>query len=152
MALDKYYGTRDKYKELIDSCHSKGIAVIMDFVFNHAYGQSPLVKMYWDAPKNQPSLDNPWFNPNCPHPPYCWGYDFNHFSSATQNFMDRVNTYWIEEYNIDGIRFDFTKGFTNNSNSGWDVQRQDLLKRMADTIWSIKPDFYVILEHWGDNN
>ena len=152
MALDKYYGTQDKYKELIDSCHSKGIAVIMDFVFNHAYGQSPLVKMYWDASANQPSSDNPWFNQNCPHPPYCWGYDFNHLSSATQNFMDRVNTYWIEEYNIDGIRFDFTKGFTNNSNSGWDVQRQDLLKRMADTIWSIKPDFYVILEHWGDNN
>ena len=152
MALDKYYGTQEKYKELIDSCHSKGIAVIMDFVFNHAFGQSPLVKMYWDAANNKPSSDNPWFNSNCPHPPYCWGYDFNHTAIATQNFIDRVNTYWIEEYNIDGIRFDFTKGFTNNPNSGWDIQRQDLLKRMADSIWNVRHDFYVILEHWGDNN
>lgn len=152
MALDKYYGTQEKYKELIDSCHSRGIAVIMDFVFNHAFGQSPLVKMYWDASANRPSADNPWFNSSCPHPPYCWGYDFDHTSISTQDFMDRVNMFWIQEYNIDGIRFDFTKGFTNNSNSGWDIQRQVLLKRMADTIWTVNPDLYVILEHWGDNN
>jgi len=152
MALDKYYGTPEKYKELIDSCHSRGIAVIMDMVFNHAYGQSPLVQMYWDASQGKPASNNPWFNANCPHPPYCWGNDFNHVAVATQNFMDRVNTYWFQEFKIDGIRFDYTKGFTNNGNAGWDVTRQNLLKRMADTIWAVNPDAYVILEHWGDNN
>ncbi|MDG1252934.1 MAG: alpha-amylase family glycosyl hydrolase [Schleiferiaceae bacterium] len=152
MALDKYYGTPDKFKELIDSCHSRGMAVIIDMVFNHAYGQSPLVQMYWDAGQGQPASDNPWFNSTCPHPPYCWGNDFNHLALETQNFMDRVNTYWLQEFHIDGIRFDYTKGFTNGGNSGWDVTRQNLLKRLADTLWAVNPNTYVILEHWGDNN
>ena len=128
-----------------------GIAVINDIVFNQAFGQSPMVNLYWDAANNQPAANNPWFNEICPHPPYCWGYDFDHFSQATKNFMDRVTHYWLDEYHIDGFRFDFTKGFSNNSNN-YDDDRIDLLKRMADTIWSAHPNAYVILEHWASNN
>ena len=151
MALDKYYGTPEHFKVFIDSCHGRGIAVINDIVFNQAFGQSPMVNLYWDALNNRPAANNPWFNEVCPHPPYCWGYDFDHSSDATKNFMDRVNHYWLDEYHIDGFRFDFTKGFSNNSNN-YDNDRINLLKRMADTIWSKHPDAYVILEHWADNN
>ena len=151
MALDKYYGTPEHFKAFIDSCHGRGIAVINDIVFNQAFGQSPLVNLYWDGLNNRPAYNNPWFNEVCPHPPYCWGYDFDHSSEATKNFMDRVNHYWLDEYHIDGFRFDFTKGFSNNSNN-YDDDRINLLKRMADTIWSKHPNAYVILEHWSDNN
>ena len=151
MALDKYYGTPEHFKAFIDSCHGRGIAVINDIVFNQAFGQSPMVNLYWDGLNNRPAANNPWFNEVCPHPPYCWGYDFDHSSQATKNFMDRVNHYWLDEYHIDGFRFDFTKGFSNNSNN-YDNDRINLLKRMADTIWSKHPDAYVILEHWADNN
>ncbi|MBL6594058.1 MAG: T9SS type A sorting domain-containing protein [Flavobacteriales bacterium] len=151
MALDKYYGTPEHFKAFIDSCHGRGIAVINDIVFNQAFGQSPMVNLYWDGLNNRPAANNPWFNEVCPHPPYCWGYDFDHSSDATKNFMDRVNHYWLDEYHIDGFRFDFTKGFSNNSNN-YDNDRINLLKRMADTIWSKHPDAYVILEHWADNN
>ena len=151
MALDKYYGTPDHFKSFIDSCHGRGIAVINDIVFNQAFGQSPMVNLYWDGANNRPAANNPWFNEICPHPPYCWGYDFDHSSQATKNFMDRVTNYWLDEYHIDGFRFDFTKGFSNNSNN-YDDDRIDLLKRMADTIWSVHPNAYVILEHWASNN
>ena len=151
MALDKYYGTPDHFKAFIDSCHGKGIAVINDIVFNQAFGQSPMVNLYWDGVNNRPAANNPWFNEVCPHPPYCWGYDFDHSSEATKNFMDRVNHFWLNEYHIDGFRFDFTKGFSNNSNN-YDDDRINLIKRMADTIWTLHPDAYVILEHWADNN
>lgn len=151
MALDKYYGTPDHFKAFVDSCHGRGIAVINDIVFNQAFGQSPMVNLYWDATNNRPASNNPWFNEVCPHPPYCWGYDFDHSSDATKNFMDRVNHYWLDEYHIDGFRFDFTKGFSNNSNN-YDNDRIDLLKRMADTIWTLHSDAYIILEHWADNN
>ncbi len=150
MALDKYYGTPEKFKEFIDSCHGRGIAVIVDMVFNHAFGQSPMVNMYWDAVNNRPAANNPWFNSICPHEPYCWGYDFDHTRQATKDFMDQVNSYWLEEYNIDGFRFDYTKGFINSPN-GFSTERINILKRMADTIWTIKPNAYVILEHWCDN-
>ncbi len=151
MALDKYYGTPDKFKELVDSCHGRGIAVIVDMVLNHAFGQNPMVNMYWDAANNRPAANNPWFNAICPHEPYCWGYDFDHTRLATQNYIDRVNKYWIEEYNIDGFRFDYTKGFVNNGNS-YSMERINLIKRMADEIWAYKPNAYVILEHWCDNS
>ena len=151
MALDKYYGTPEHFKAFVDSCHGRGIAVIIDIVFNHAFGQSPMLHLYWDGANNRPAANNPWFNAICPHMPYCWGYDYNHESQATQNFMDRVNHYWLDEYQVDGFRFDFTKGFSNNSNN-YDNGRIQLLKRMADTIWSVHPNSYIILEHWADNN
>jgi len=151
MALDKYYGTPEKFKELVDSCHGRGIAVIVDIVFNHAFGQSPMVNMYWDAANSRPAANSPWFNTVCPHPPYCWGYDFDHTRLATQQFIDQVNKYWIETYNVDGFRFDYTKGFVNNAN-GYSMERINLLKRMADEIWAYKPNAYVILEHWCDNS
>ncbi|NOX87210.1 MAG: T9SS type A sorting domain-containing protein [Chlorobi bacterium] len=152
-APDKYYGPRDTYKKFIDECHKRGIAVIMDMVLNHAYGTCPLVMMYWDSQNNRPAANSPWFNAVCPHEPYCWGFDFNHKSKDTQNFVDSVNSYWLTEYKIDGFRFDFTKGFTNNGSGGnYDADRIAILKRMADKIWSVKPNAYVILEHFTDNS
>lgn len=153
MALDKYYGTPDKFREFVDSCHSRGIAVIMDQVFNHAFGQNPIAQLWWDSANNRPASDNPYMNATCPHPPNCWGNDFNHFVQPTRDYIDRINTYWIENFHIDGIRFDFTKGFTNSSNAdAYQQPRINELKRMADTLWSVDPDFYVILEHWGPNS
>lgn len=69
MALDKYYGNAQKFKEFVDTCHGRGIAVIIDMVLNHAFGQNPMVNMYWDAINNRPAANNPWFNAVCPHPP-----------------------------------------------------------------------------------
>jgi 1,4-alpha-glucan branching enzyme len=151
MALDKYYGTPEKFKEFVDTCHGRGIAVIIDMVLNHAFGQNPMVNMYWDAVNNRPAANNPWFNAICPHPPNCWGYDFNHSSNATKEYIDQVNRHWVQEYNIDGFRFDFTKGFANTSAS-YSLERINNIKRMADTIWALDPDQYIILEHWCDNN
>ena len=150
MALDKYYGTPQKFKEFVDSCHGRGIAVIVDMVLNHAFGQNPMVNMYWDAINNRPAANSPWFNAICPHEPYCWGYDFDHTQQATKDYIDRVNSFWLEEYKVDGFRFDYTKGFINNGN-GISTDRINILKRMADSIWSVKPNAYVILEHWCDN-
>jgi 1,4-alpha-glucan branching enzyme len=153
-APDKYYGPKDALKAFIDECHGNGIAVIMDLVLNHAYGQNVMARMYWDADNNRPAPNNPWFNTVSPNPTYSWGNDFNHESPETKYFVDRVNRYWMEEYKIDGFRFDFTKGFTNTPGDGWayDAPRIAILKRMADSIWSFNPEVYVILEHLTTNS
>ena len=101
-APDKYYGTKDQLKTFIDACHSYGIAVIMDIVLNHSYGLSPMVRMYWDTTNARPAANNPWFNQVSPNPNYSWGYDFNHESKATKYFVDRVTSYWLTEYKMDG--------------------------------------------------
>jgi len=150
-ATDKAYGTSNDYKAFIDECHANGIAVIMDMVLNHSYGQSPMVRMYQDGGKVSP--ENPWYNVNSPNQAYSWGYDFNHESTYTQQFVDSVCGYWLKEYKVDGFRFDFTKGFTNTPGDGWayDAARIRILKRMADEIYKRKQDAVVIFEHLAEN-
>lgn len=158
-APDKYYGPKDELKRFIDECHKRGIAVLIDMVLNHAFGQCPLVQMYFDG--NGPSADNPWFNEehNFTNPQAQWGYDFNHESPYTQQLVDSINSYWMSEYQVDGFRFDFTKGFGNNikgSTDPWgslyDADRIALLKRMADEIWKRNPDAIVTFEHLAENS
>lgn len=158
-AVDKYYGTKNGLKELVEAAHSKGIAVILDIVCNHHFGQSPLVKLYWDGLNQRPSADNPWFNP-VPKHPYNVGFDFNHESYHTKTYMERLLRYWIREFHVDGYRFDLSKGFTQrnsypNNVSLWgqyDQARIDILKNYTDVIWNVNPDVYIILEHFADNS
>lgn len=152
-APDKYYGPKEDLQVFIDSAHGRGMAVIMDMVLNHSYSQSPLVQLYFNEATFEVTPDNPWYNVESPNPVFAWGYDFDHESQATQDFVDRVNAFWINEYRIDGYRFDFTKGFTNTPGDGgaYDADRIAILKRMADHIWATDQDAYVILEHLADN-
>ena len=152
-ALDKYYGTKNNLQAFVDEAHSMGIAVILDIVLNHAYEECPLVRLYFDPINNRPAPNNPWFNVVSPNPVYSWGFDFNHESSATKYYVDRVNKYWLTEYHVDGFRFDFTKGFTNTPGDGWnyDPARIAILERMANKIWDTDSSAYVILEHFTAN-
>lgn len=154
LAPDKYYGPKRDLQVFIDSCHGRGIAVILDIALNHSYGQSPLVQLYLNTSTYKVTEENPWYNVDSPNPVYSWGYDFDHVSAATQYFVDRVNEYWLTEYDIDGFRFDFTKGFTNTPGDGWsyDAARIAILKRMADQLRIHNPDAYVILEHFTANS
>ncbi len=156
-ATDKAYGTREDYKRFIDECHKRGIAVIMDIVLNHAFSQNTLVQMYFDPEAGewgQPSAENPWFNQVAPNPVWNWGSDFNHESPYTRQFAKDVFEYWLTEFNIDGFRLDFTKGFTNTPGDGWayDQSRIDILKDYYDHIKSVNQNAYVILEHFTDNS
>ncbi|HED36995.1 MAG TPA: hypothetical protein ENI76_01915, partial [Ignavibacteria bacterium] len=153
LALDKYYGTKNELKAFIDQAHSMGMEVILDVVLNHAYGQNPLVRLYWDSANNRPAANNPWFNVTSPNQTFSFGFDFNHESPQTKYYVDRVTDYWITEYHIDGYRFDFTKGFTNTSGDGWnyDQPRINILERMGNKIWQNHPSSTLILEHFAAN-
>ena len=151
-APDKSYGTKNDFKAFIDACHENGIAVIQDLVLNHAYGKSPLVRMYFDQGK--PTAESPWFNIESPNQTYSYGYDLNQESPHTQQLIDSVASFWLREYKIDGFRYDFTKGFTNvpGPGHGYDDSRIALLKRMASEVWKRKDNAIVILEHFADNS
>jgi len=153
-APDKYYGRDIDFKAFIDECHNRGMAVIMDIVLNHAYGQNPMVKLYFDGTTGKPTAENPWFNVNSPNTVYSWGNDFNHESPATQYFVDRVVGYWLNEYKLDGFRFDFTKGFTNTTGDGssYDASRISILERIYDRIKSVNPSAAMICEHFAPNS
>jgi 1,4-alpha-glucan branching enzyme len=159
MALDKFYGTEDKFKEFVDLCHQNGIAVILDIVLNQAFGRNPMVRMWMDDSDNNgwgsPSSENPYFNQVATHS-YSVGEDFNHQSTITQEYVQRVLKHWIEEFKIDGFRWDLTKGFTQNCSpsdetctNSYQQDRVDILKQYADYSWSLDETHYVIFEHLG---
>ncbi|GGK21496.1 hypothetical protein GCM10007962_14560 [Yeosuana aromativorans] len=158
-ALDKAYGTPNDLKEFVDACHQRGIAVILDVVYNHAFGQSPLVQMYWDAVNNRPASDNPWLNPVAKHP-YNVGYDFNHESSYTKTYVKQTLKYWVDEFKVDGFRFDLSKGFTQTNNpsnvtawGNYDASRIAILEDYGNYIWTnVSSNEYLILEHFADNS
>jgi glycosidase len=165
MALDKFYGSAAKLKELIDVCHQNGIAVILDVALNHAFGRNPMVRMWMNDSDGDgfgsPTTENPYFNTTAMHS-YNVGEDFNHSSAYTKNYVKRVIKQWIEEFKIDGFRWDLTKGFTQNCPSSvsggqdactdaYQADRVAILKDYADYSWSLDPTHYTIFEHLGTN-
>ncbi len=157
-ATDKLYGPSDDLKRFIDEAHSRGIAVILDVVFNHNFGESPLVRLYNHAPYGAPTEENPWFN-SYPTHDFNVGYDFDHDSEHTRYLVRRVLQYWMKEFHVDGFRFDLSKGFTQKVTIGdmgkwaeYDFTRIENIKRMADAMWEVNPGSYVILEHFANND
>lgn len=158
-ALDKAYGTPEKFKEFVDLCHQNGIAVILDVAFNHATGRSPLVRLWNIDPDGDGygdvAANNPYFN-QVPKHSYNVFNDFNHSSLSTQYYVERCLQQWLTEYRIDGFRWDLTKGFTQNCSendenctNAYQQDRVDIMKHYADKQWAIDPNSYMIFEHLG---
>lgn len=158
-ALDKAYGTPEKFKEFVDVCHQNGIAVILDVAFNHATGRSPLVRLWNIDPDGDGygnvAANNPYFN-QVPKHSYNVFNDFNHTSPSTQYYVERCLEQWLTEYHIDGFRWDLTKGFTQSCSendeactNAYQQDRVDIMKHYADRQWAIDPNSYMIFEHLG---
>lgn len=142
-ALDKAYGTPEQLKAFVDECHKRGIAVILDMVFNHATGLNPMNKLY---PYGTELAHNPWFNVTAPHSDNVYE-DWNHDFELTKLMFTRALQYWLKEYKIDGYRMDLSHGLCGTTNNA--------MTHIADYynngVKAVSEDAYFILEHWGSN-
>jgi 1,4-alpha-glucan branching enzyme len=157
-APDKAYGPKDKLKQFVDRCHQEGIAVILDIALNHQDTPNPYILMDFNFSTFKVNPTNKWFNVEATHP-FSVFFDMNHESAYTKDYVDTINYYWLNEFKVDGFRFDLSKGFTQVNSGGdvnawsqYDASRIALLERMADKIWEHTPDAYVILEHLSVNS
>lgn len=157
-ALDKYYGRDDFFKAFVDKAHGMGIAIVLDIALNHCFGQSPLAQLYWNSALSRPAADNPWLN-EVPKHDFNVGNDFNHESADTRYYVDRVLKEWLQDYKVDGFRFDLSKGFTQKNTLGntaawgaYDAARVAIWKGLYDDMQSYSPGCYPILEHFADNS
>ena len=142
-APDRAYGSENNIKAFIDECHQRGIAVILDMVFNHATGLNPMNKLY---PYGTELSKNPWFNVTAPHEDNVYE-DWNHDFEPAQKMFKRSIQYWLKEYKVDGFRFDLSHGFcgtTKNSVTHIKDYYNNGLK-------PVSPNAYMILEHWHDD-
>ena len=143
-ALDKQYGTSDDLKTFIDECHKRGIAVILDMVFNHATGLNPMNKLY---PYGTDLSQNPWFNVNAPHSDNVYE-DWNHDFVPTKTMFTRSLAYWLTEYKVDGFRMDLSHGLCGTSAN---TSVNNIKHYYEHGVKAVSPDAYMILEHWGSN-
>ncbi len=92
--VDNHFGTNEKFAELVEACHEKGIAVILDGVFGHNAGYQLV------ASPNRNGILNPGITPSSSNP-----VDYAGNENSLKYYSD-VARYWITEYKIDGWRFD----------------------------------------------
>jgi 1,4-alpha-glucan branching enzyme len=118
-AVANSYGAPNDVKRFVDACHQAGIAVIVDVAFNHAWGEHPYYHMY--PPMYGPKGEwwtrwNPFFH-HTPSSINMWGgVDWDHFNGDTTRYFQDIVRYWLEEYHIDGFRFDWVGGVDYDSN------------------------------------
>ena len=143
-APDKAYGTEEMYKTFIDECHKRGMAVILDMVFNHATGLNPMNKLY---PYGSDLAQNPWFNVNAPHSDNVYE-DWNHGFAPAHEMFTRALQYWLTEYKVDGFRLDLSHGLCSDQPN---TSVGNLKDYYDHGVKAVSPDAYMILEHWGSN-
>ena len=143
-APDRAYGSETMYKEFIDECHKRGIAVILDMVFNHATGLNPMNKLY---PYGTDLANNPWFNVTAPHSDNVYE-DWNHGFEPAHEMFIRALKYWLTEYKVDGFRLDLSHGLCSDKPNTSVGNLKDYYDK---GVKAVSPDAYMICEHWGSN-
>ena len=100
-ALSSRFGTPEEFKALVDDAHRRGIAVIMDIVHSHA------VENEVEGLGRLDGRDDLYFyqGPQGHHP--AWGSRcFDYGKDEVKYFLLSNCKYWMEEYHLDGFRFD----------------------------------------------
>lgn len=160
-AVEQAYGEPDDLKKLVDTCHQRGIAVLLDVVFNHVGCDHNIL---WEVARDSFGRgDTQWgMMPDFTHP-------------QVRHFFDQNLIYWRQEFHIDGFRFDHTKTIIENANpyffsirkpgpgGGW-----EFLNELRHTVKSLDPQCLFMAEQlpndwaltnyggsmdtqWGDN-
>ncbi len=100
-ALSSRFGTPEEFKALVDDAHRRGIAVIMDIVHSHAVSNEIEGLGRLDGREDLYFYQGPQGH----HP--AWGSRcFDYGKDEVKYFLLANCKYWMEEYHLDGFRFD----------------------------------------------
>ena len=100
-ALSSRFGTPEEFKALVDDAHGKGIAVVMDIVHSHSVSNEDEGLSRFDGREDLYFYSGPQGH----HP--AWGSRcFDYGKDETKYFLLSNCKYWLEEYRLDGFRFD----------------------------------------------
>ncbi len=118
-ATESSYGSTEELKPFIDECHGRGIRVFIDGIYNHTDEECPLLlidRNYWYYQHMHYPED----------PSNYWGPEFKYDNydkkldvKPAWKYVGDVVRYWIQEYHIDGIRFDAVRQLANDEFLDW---------------------------------
>lgn len=122
-----------EFKQMVQSLHKAGISVILDVVYNHTYDieHSNFQRTYPDYYYRK-TADGSYSNGSgC-------GNETASDQPMMRRFMIESVKYWINEYHIDGFRFDLM--------GGHDIETMNAIRKEVDAI---NPDIFIYGEGWS---
>ena len=134
--VERDFGTPDDLRELVDTAHAHGLAVLLDEVFNHTNNEpNPLWKAILERPEEEfdESEGGLYFNDRTD-----WGNRVATEKRDVQNLLIDVCKMFLREYHVDGFRFDATH--TRNVN-------HDFMLRLADELTGFRPRVILVAEN-----
>lgn len=146
MNIDPMFGTNEKFKELVDKAHEKGIKIMLDAVFNHCGDNHPY---FLDVKEN--GTESKYYDWFCINETPVKPGTYETFASVSQmpkinlenpeaaEYFLEVGRYWIREYGIDGWRLDVANEI---GHAFW--------RRFRDEVKDENPDTYIVGEVWHD--
>ncbi len=151
--VDPHFGTNEDLRMLVKEAHDMGIRVMLDAVFNHTGADHP---MWIDVlEKGRDSKYADWYMVNrWPVEQDGDTRDGRYYSFAFARYMPKLNTnnpevqdylldiikFWIETFDIDGLRFDVGNEISHS-----------FLKAVRYMTSHLKDDFYLLGEIWHDS-
>lgn len=154
-ALSSRFGAPEEFKALVDAAHGLGISVIMDIVHSHSVDNEAEGLGFFDGREDLYFYSGPQGR----HP--AWGSRcFDYGKDETKFFLLSNCKYWLEEYMLDGFRFDGVtsmlywdhglgkdfNGYENYFDSGVDENAVAYLALANILIKEIVPDAVTIAE------
>lgn len=145
--VDRRLGDNESFKDFVKQCHDSGIRVVVDGVFNHTgrefFAFKDIQEKKWDSPYKDwyKGVNFDWQGP-CGDP---FGYDawqghfelpcLNLFNPAVRSYLFDVIRFWVDEFDIDGIRLDCANVLDFN-----------FMKEMRQETARMKEDFWLMGE------
>jgi len=137
--VDPRLGTADQLKEMVDTAHSAGIRVMMDYVVNHVHQDHTY---YQDNPE--------WFNQGCICGTENCDWTEHRLDCQFTSYMPDVNwkvreaseqfiedaLWWLEEFDLDGARIDAVKHVD-------DLAATNLATRINERFETVGTDYYL---------
>ena len=131
-AVQNSYGGPEGLKRLVNECHKKEMAIILDVVYNHLGPEGNYLSDY-----------GPYFTEKYKTP---WGNAINldgAYSDGVRNFFIENALYWFKNYHIDALRLDAIHAI-------FDMSAKPFLEELAERVEEFSKGegrkFYVIAE------
>jgi maltooligosyltrehalose trehalohydrolase len=103
-AIFNAYGEPDDLKRFVDACHGKGLAVLLDVVYNHLGPVGNYLSKF--APYFTSSHSTPWGD----------AVNFEEAgASEVRRFLIDNALMWLRDYHMDGLRLDAVHAFNDRS-------------------------------------
>ena len=103
-AVQASYGGPEGLRRFVDEAHRRGLAVILDVVYNHLGNEGNYLRLF-----------GPYFTPRHQTP---WGEAVNYDdrgSAGVRRFVVENALYWLREYHLDGLRLDAVQTIRDDS-------------------------------------